>query len=76
MEVKDSKLLSLALVFDLCTSSLKNHIFRNNSCIPWKTPKAAGNTFQWTKETLDALDFIHSKNIVHRDLKLDNILVS
>ena len=76
MEVKDHKLLSLALVFELCTGSLKSHIFGNDSRIPWKTPNAATDTFRWTRQILDVLEFIHSKNTVHRDLKLDNILVS
>ena len=76
IDVEDHRLLSLALVFDLCTGSLKSHIFKNDHRIPWKTANAATDTFQWTKQILDALEFIHSKNIVHRDLKLDNILVS
>ena len=76
IEVDNHKLLSVALVFELCSGSLKNHIFGNDSRIPWKTPNAAAHTFRWIREILDALEFIHSKNIVHRDLKLDNILVS
>ena len=76
IEVDNRKLLSVALVFELCPGSLKSHIFGNDSRIPWKTPKAAADTFRWTWQILDALEFIHSKNIVHRDLKLDNILVS
>lgn len=76
MRVKNHKVLSLVLVFELCTGSLKRHIFGNDSRIPWKTPNAAADTFRWTKQILDALRFIHSKDIVHRDLKLDNILVS
>ena len=76
INVQNHELLSLALVFDLCTRSLKNHIFKNDECIPWKTASAAANTFQWTKQILDALEFMHSKDVVHRDLKLENILVS
>jgi len=76
IEVDNHKLLSVALVFELCPGSLKSHIFGNDNRIPWKTPNAATDTFRWTREILDALEFIHSKNIVHRDLKLDNILVS
>ena len=76
INVQNHELLSLALVFDLCTRSLKDHIFKNVECIPWKTASAAANTFQWTKQILDALEFMHSKNVAHRDLKLENILVS
>ena len=28
-----------------------------------------------TKECLEALEFLHSKNIIHRDVKSDNVLV-
>ena len=76
MHVQNHKLLSLELVFDLCTGSLKNLIFKNDRCISWKTASAMADTLQWTKQILDALEFMHSKNVVHRDLKLDNILVS
>ena len=76
MEVQKHSLSSLGLVFKLCTDSLKNYIFKNEKRIPWKTRKAAALTFQWSKQILDALEFIHSKEIVHRDLKLDNVLVS
>ena len=76
MEVEKHSLSSLGLVFKLCTDSLKNYIFKNKERIPWKTKKAAALTFKWSKQILDALEFIHSKEIVHRDLKLDNVLVS
>ena len=76
MKVRNHKLLSLELVFDLCTASLKNHIFEKDNCIPWKTATAMADTLQWTKQILDALEFMHSKKVVHRDLKLENILVS
>ena len=76
MNVDNRTLVSLDLVFKLYTGSLKNHIFRNDNCIPWKTASAVADTLKWTKQILDALEFIHSKKVVHRDLKLDNILVS
>ena len=76
MDVQDNQLRSLALVFELCKASLKNHIFKNEENKPWKTNSAAIITCRWGVEILDALEFIHNKKIVHRDLKLDNVLVS
>ena len=76
MDVQNKQLRFLALVFELCKTSLKNHIFKNEENKPWKTKSAAIITCQWGVEILDALEFIHSKKIVHRDLKLENVLVS
>ena len=76
MDVQNYQLRSLALVLELCNESLKNHIFKNKTKIPWETKSAAVITCQWGIDILDALDFIHGKNIVHRDLKLANVLVS
>ena len=76
MDVQDNQLRFLALVFELCKASLKNHIFKNEENKPWRTNSAAIITCRWAVEILDALEFIHSKKIVHRDLKLDNVLVS
>ena len=76
MNVENYSLLSLALVFKRCNDSLKNHIFRNDECKPLKTKKALANTLKWSKQILDVLVFIHGLSMVHRDLKLDNVLVS
>ena len=76
MDVQNYQLRSLALVLELCNESLKNHIFKNKTKIPWETNSAAVITCQWGIDILGALDFIHGKNIVHRDLKLANVLVS
>ena len=76
MDVQNYQLRSLALVFELCNENLKDHIFRNTTKVPWETNNAAVITCQWGIDILGALDFIHGKNIVHRDLKLANVLVS
>ena len=76
MDVQNGHLSFFALVFELCNASLKSHIFKNRENKPWKTNSAAVNTCQWGSDILDALKFIHRKKIVHRDLKLDNVLVS
>ena len=78
MDVQNSnyELISLALVFELCDATLKSYIFENETYIPWKTASAVTATCRWIKEILDALEFIHSKVMVHRNLKLDNVLVS
>lgn len=76
IDVQNYQLCSLALVFELCKESLENHIFQNRKKVPWETKSAAALTCQWSIDILDALDYIHAKRIVHRDLKLANVLVS
>ena len=76
MDVQNYQLRSFALVFELCNATLKNHIFQNREKKPWETKSAAVITCQWGIDILDALEFIHGKKIVHRDLKLANVLVS
>ena len=55
-----------------------SHIFkhRNNTPGQSSTPTAARNVIRWAKDIANALEFIHSQGIVHRDLKLENMLVS
>ena len=54
------------------------HIFRHESNIPGRssTATAAKDVIGWAKHIADALEYIHRQGIVHRDLKLENILVS
>ena len=60
-----------------CKGDLKRHIFRNSRSVPGRTeePAALMKTCHWVKEITDALAFIHENGIIHRDLKLENILV-
>ena len=53
------------------------HIFRNQDNVPGlsTTTSASKNVIGWAKDIANALEFIHNKGIIHRDLKLENTLV-
>ena len=62
------------LVMEKCKGDLKSHIFES---APGKSedPNVVRMTCRWVQEITDALAYIHEQGIVHRDLKLENILV-
>ena len=65
-------------MMELCKGNLMRHIFLNPTNIPGvpsSTPSTDKNTIRWAKEIAIALECIHKQGIVHRDFKLDNILV-
>ena len=65
------------LVMEKCKGNLKSQIFDHPEKTPSKTknPAVFREVCRWAKEITDALAFIHKQGVVHRDLKLENILV-
>ena len=68
----------VALVFEKCTGSLADYIFRDKkTLVSTKSTKhpAIREKFQWAREITDGLAFMHAQNVVHSNLKPENILV-
>ena len=63
---------------ELCKENLMGRIFQNRDNIPSLslTPGATRSVIRWARDIANALEFIHSQGIVHRDFKLENIIVS
>ena len=66
------------IVMELCKKNLKEHIFLNPKNIPARLSSSRTSqrtTIRWAKDIGNGLEFIHKQGYVHRDLKLENILV-
>ena len=65
------------LVMEKCKGTLKSQIFDHPEAVLAKTNNADvfKEVCRWAKEITAALAFMHKEGYVHRDLKLDNILV-
>lgn len=75
---KEGNQLRAILVMELCKGNLLKHIFQDRSNVPGQssTATAAKIVIGWAKDIADALDYIHQQGVVHRDLKLENVLLS
>lgn len=57
----------LVIVMEYCETSLENYV--------QQTPLSAPAIVQLTKQILNGLMYLHQHNIIHRDIKPDNILL-
>ena len=67
----------MIFVMEKCKGNLKNYIFRELKSAAGRSenPTIVGDLRRYAKEITDGLAFIHAMEVVHRDLKLENILV-
>lgn len=63
---------------ELCKESLRSRIFLHPDNIPGAStdPATMTKVIRWAGNIASALKFLHEREIVHRDLKLEKILVS
>ena len=77
--LKEGDQTRAVLVMELCKENLMRHIFQNPKNIPARmpssTPPTDRTTIGWAKDIANGLEYIHKQGYVHRDLKLENILV-
>ncbi|XP_028400623.1 dual serine/threonine and tyrosine protein kinase-like [Dendronephthya gigantea] len=72
-----SKKYRFIFVMKSCRENLRSVIFRNRNLTPAKsenTKLAIGKFFNWAMDIADGLNYIHERGLIHRHLKLENIL--
>ena len=65
-------------VMPRCKGNLRKIIFEDNEANPTKSNNFNDATmmyFKWAKQIADGLKYIHDRGLVHRHLKLENIMV-
>lgn len=75
--LKEEGTTRVILVMENCRGNLKSHFSCYPKAAPAKTanPAVVRDVCRWAEQITDALAFIHEQGIVHRNLKLENILV-
>ena len=69
---------TVTIVLELCDRSLRELVTSHPENAPARLSSEPRRKkfLNWALQVLDALCYIHGKGFVHRDLKLDNLLVS
>ena len=69
---------TVMIILELCNCSLSYHVISHPEEAPARLPNEAvmKKVLGWALSIVDALRYIHGEGFVHRDLQLDNILVS
>ena len=75
--IKKDGTVQMMLVMEKCKGNLKSHISEHPESVPGRSrdPAVVTEVCRWLKEITDALTYIHEQDIIHSDLKLENILV-
>lgn len=63
----------VVMVSELCMDSIEKFILSNRNHAPFCT---RNKVLHWAVQIVDALCFIHGKELSHQNLKLKNVLVS
>ncbi len=68
----------VALVMEICHQNLRSVIFRDDFTCPGNgvITSTIVRFLEWATQIADALTYIHGLKLIHKHLKLENILVS